>query len=154
VEETSVDNLTVRPRWYSGVSLFMLGVTALLVVLGFSSHPLFLVAAFMAALWVLAKFGTRIVVTPADVSLRQSLVPRRSAPREAIKVMHWFSYYFTFVDDDHRVLLKIASLGWSRGQLLDLSEALGVHLYNHRTKGGFGTDAQNGRIMERAANAK
>jgi hypothetical protein len=30
----------------------------------------------------------------------------------------------------------------------------GVHLYNHRTKHGFGGDAWNGQLMQRAAKAK
>lgn len=51
--------------------------------------------------------------------------------------MHWYGDTFTFVNDGQQVLLKVGSLGWTRGQLLDLSEALGVRLYNHRTKRGL-----------------
>ncbi len=40
--------------------------------------------------------------------------------------MHWYGRSFTFVDDGQRVLLGVPSLGWTRGQLLDLSEALGA----------------------------
>lgn len=149
-----MDNLTMRQRWYSFPNLFGWAIIVLFVVLGLFIHSAFWVVAFLFLVWVWYMFGMRIVVTPADVSLRQFLLPRRSAPREAIKVMHWFGRSFTFVDDDHRILLKIGGLGWNGSQLLDLSEALGVHLYNHRTQHGFGTDAQQGQLMQRATNAR
>jgi hypothetical protein len=149
-----VVDLTMRQRWYSGPSLFGLGVLALLVVVGFFAHGAFWLAVGFAVLWVWYKFGMRIEVTSTDLRFRQWLLPSQSAPKEAIKVMHWYSQNFTFVDDDQRVMLKIGGLGWTRGQLLDLSEALGVRLYSHRTKGGLGTDTSKGQLMQRAAGAE
>jgi hypothetical protein len=149
-----VDTLTIRLHWYSGPSLFGLSVTALCIAAGFFSHGAFGVAAIFAVLFAWMKFGMKIEATPADVGLSTWLLRRKSATREAIKAMHWYGQSFTFVDEDHRVLLKIGGLGWSRGQLLDLSEALGVRLYNHRTKRGLGSDAWKGQLMRRATKAK
>lgn len=149
-----MDNLTMRLRWYSGPSLFGLCVIALFIVVGFFSHGLFAVAVLIAVLFVWMKFGMTIEATSTDVGLSTWLLRRRSAPREAVKAMHWYGESFTFVDDDQRILLKIGGLGWTRGQLLDLSEALGVPLYNHRTKRGLGGDAGKGQLMERATRAE
>jgi len=149
-----VGNLTLRLRWYSGLSLYGLGALAFFVVLGFFAHSAFWGAALVAVLWVWYMFGMKIEVTSMDVGMSRWLLRRGSAPREAIRAMHWFGPSVTFVDADHRVLLKLSSLGWSGSQWLDVSEALGVHLYNHRTKRGFGTDAQQGQLMQRATEAK
>jgi hypothetical protein len=144
----------MRQRWYSLPSLFGLGAITFFVVLGFFTHTAFWLAVGITVVWVWYKLSLRIEVTSTDVVVRQWPFPKSSASREAIKVMHWFGRSVTFVDDDHRVLLKIGALGWAGGQLLDLSEALGVHLYNHRTQHGFGTDASKGQLMQRAINAK
>jgi hypothetical protein len=149
-----VGTVTVRARWYSIPSVLVLCATAFFVVAGFFSHGAFVLAAGFAVLWVWMLAGSKIEVTSTDAALSGWLVRRRSAPREAIKAMHWYGQSFTFVDDDHRVLLKIASLGWSRGQLLDVSEALGVRLYNHRTKHGLGGDAWTGQLMQRVTKAE
>lgn len=139
----------MRLRWYSGPSLFGLGVIAFLVVLGFFTHSAFGLAAFMAVVWAWSKFGMKIELTSTDVGLRQWPLRSSSAPREPIKAMHWYSQSFTFVDDDHRLLLKIGGLGWTGSQLLYLSQRLGVPLYNHRTKHELGTDASKGQLIQR-----
>jgi hypothetical protein len=152
-----VDNLTIRLRWYSGPSLFGLGMMvflAVLVFVGKAGRGLLGVEAILVIGWVISMFATKVEVTPTDVRLSIWLLPRRSAPRDAIRAMHWYGRSFTFVDDDHRVLLKVASLGFTRGQLLDLSEALGVRLYNHRTKRGLGSDVWKGQLMQRANSAR
>lgn len=148
-----MSDLTVRPRWYSGPNLLVLCAFAVCVVSGFFSRGAFGVALIMAVIWFLGKFGTKIEVTPAEVGFKTWLVRRRSAPRDAVQSMHWYERQFTFAAAD-QVLLGIPSFGWTRGQLLDLSEALGVPLYNHRTKRGFGRDAGVGQVMRRPARAK
>jgi hypothetical protein len=52
--------------------------------------------------------------------------------------MHWYGRYITFTDADNQVVLRLASLGWQRSQLLDLSEAPGARLTSHRTKSRLG----------------
>lgn len=149
-----MDDLTLRQRWYAGPSLVGLGAVALLIVVGFFNHGGFILAAIFAILWIWYKFGMKIEVTPTDVGFSQWLLRRPSAAREAIQAMHWYGSSVTFVDDDHRVLLKIGGLGWTGGQWLDVSEALGVHLYDHRTRGGLGRDASKGQLVQRSTEAK
>lgn len=131
--------VTMRLRWYSGPSLAVLCAIACCIVLGFFTHSSgsLGVLAILVAAWIVTKFGTKVEVTPTDVGLSMWLIRRKSAPRDAIYAMHWYGDAFTFVNDGQQVLLKVGSLGWTRGQLLDLSEALGVRLYNHRTKRGL-----------------
>lgn len=92
----------------------------------------------MAVGWVISMFGTTIEMTPADVGVRLSFFGRRSASRDAIRAMHWFSASFTFVDSGKGLLLRVASYDWTGSQVLELSESLEVPLYNHRTKRGWG----------------
>jgi hypothetical protein len=96
-------------------------------------------------------FGTTIEVTPTDVGVRLWFFGRRAAPRKAIYAMHWFSASFTCVDLHNDVLLRVASFGWTGSQVVELSEALGVQLYSHRTKRGFGNDARIGQIAKKPA---
>jgi hypothetical protein len=125
-EEALVSELTMRPRWYSGPCLAPLCLLLACIVAGVFSHGAFFVAAILAVGWVIAQFSTRIEVTPGDVGLKIWLFRRKPAPRDEIKAMHWYEQQFRFVDEDQRALLGIPSFGWTRGQLLDLSEALGV----------------------------
>jgi hypothetical protein len=80
-----------------------------------------------------------VVVTSTDVGLRQWPLPCPSAPREAIKVVHWYSQNFTFLCDGQRVLLKIGGLGWTGGQLLDrdAAEPLRMCARSRSPGGGF-----------------
>lgn len=141
--------VTMRLRWYSYPSLLVLCVTAFFVVLGFFTHGAFGLAVGGALLWVWMVLGMKVEVTPTDVSLNIWLRRRQSAPREEIKAMHWYGDSFRFVDGDQRVVLKVGGLGWAGGQLLELSEALGVGLYSHRTKHGLGSDVPEGLLMQR-----
>jgi hypothetical protein len=118
------------------------------------NHGLFGVAAVFVVAWVISMFGTAIEVTPRDVGVRLWFFGRRAAQRDAIYAMHWFSASFTCVDLHNDVLLRIASFGWTRSQVLDLSRALGVPLYSHRTKGGWGNDARIGQAMRRTIQDK
>lgn len=147
-------DLTMRPRWYSGPCLVTLCPLIVCIVAGLFSHGAFGVAAIFAVGWVIAQFSTSIEVTPGEVSQKVWLFRPKSAPRDAIKAMHWYEQQFRFVDGDERALLGIPGFNWTRGQLLDLSSALGVPLYNHRTKRGFGRDAVAGRLVRRPVKAK
>jgi hypothetical protein len=146
-----VDTLTIRLHWYSGPSVFGLSAIALCVVVGFFSPGVFAVAALLAVFWACGTFGLKIEVTSDEVRMTIWLIRRQAVPRAAIAAMHWYSGKFTLVDADDRVLLKASFPGLTRGQLLDLSEALGVRLYNHRTKRGLGNDSRQGQLMERAS---
>jgi hypothetical protein len=129
----------------------MLAVAGVCVVLGFVSHAdaLFGAAGIMFFFFVYAIAGTTIEVSPAAVTQRVWPLYRLSAPRDQITAIHWYGQSFTFTADDNRVLLKLASLGWKRSQLLDLSEALGARLYNHRTRCGLGRDRTVGHRLRR-----
>jgi hypothetical protein len=61
--------------------------------------------------------------------------------------MHLFGQSVRFEDRDH-VLLKISTYSWIQRQWLDISVALGVPLYDHRTKLGWGQDARRGRLVQ------
>lgn len=141
--------LTMRMRWYAAPSLVPLLGFALCFVLGFFSHGAFGVAAIFVVGWVIGKFSTKIEVTSTDVGLSVWMFRRKFALRDQIAAMHWYGRSFTFVDDSQRVLLSIPSLGWTRGQLLDLSEALGVRLYSHRVGRGLGKDSGRGQLIRR-----
>ena len=147
-----MDRLTIRQLWYSWPSLVGLCGLASFIVLGFVVGPgAFGVAAIVALGWVISKFATKIEVTQRDVGLSTWLLRRKSAPRDAIYSVHRYGQAFTFVDEGGQALLMVRGLGWTRGQLLDVSEKLGVPLYTHRTKNGLGTDAQEGQLMQRAS---
>lgn len=149
-EEQPVGNLTIRLRWYSWPSLIGLGGMALFVGLGFVSPGMFGVAGILAVEWVISKYATKIEVTPTHVRLSIWLFRRESVRRDEIYAMHWYGRSFTFVNDAQRVLLSLRGPGWTRGPLLDLSESLGVRLYNHRTRRGLGQDAWDGQLVQRA----
>lgn len=150
--------LKFRPRWYSVPNLVLLLPSVSFIVLAFvikSQGRLWLVGlgVVLTALFVVIPYGETVEVTPADVrtagwasgwSFRRTVVPR-----ERIHAMHWDSKYVTFRDSDRGLLLRIASYGWTGSQLLGIAEALGVPLYNHRTKRGFGKDVRVGKLVTR-----
>lgn len=144
-----MDTVTIRPRWYCWPSLGGLAAIACCVVLGFFNHGLFGVAPILIAGWLWAVAGTKIEVTPTVVVQKSWLLLRLEAPRDAITAIHWYGQYFTLTGADNQLLQKLPSLGWRRGQLLDLSEALGARLYSHRTKWGLGRDRTVGHRLRR-----
>jgi hypothetical protein len=150
-EEKSVDTLTIRPRWYCWPCLFGLAMIALCIVLGFFNHGFFGVAPILIFLFVYAVAGTKIAVTPTELIVRVWPLYRSSRRRDEITAMHWYGQYFAFTAEDHRVLLKISSLGWKGSQLVELSEAPGVPLFSYRTKWGLGRDATIGRRLRPAS---
>jgi hypothetical protein len=159
-----VDTVTMRLRWYSWPILPLVCGIAVCIGMGFVSHGAFGVAAILAVVWVIIRFGAKIEVTPTHVNVRVWMgypraartlrTLRESARRDAIYAMHWYGGSLTFVNDGQWVLLGFPSAGWTRGQLLDLSEILGVCLYNHRTKHGWGKDAWDGQLMQRGDRAR
>lgn len=146
--------LKFRLRWYSVPSL-----TLLLPSAGcFAALPLTagsylvgwaILGIVLFAFWVLTMYGSTVEVTAVDVRASGRSFRRTVVPREVIHAMHWNSTYITFVDSGHGVLLRIASYGWTGSQLLGIAEALGVPLYNHRTKLGFGKDVRVGKLLTR-----
>ena len=146
--------LTMRLRWYAWPSLLGLAAIAGVLVWGIFNRGVLGVGALLAVGWFYSKFAMKIEVTPADVGLTTWPVRRRqSASRDSIRAMRWYSRTLNFVDGDNRVLLKVGSLGWTGGQWLELSEALGVRLYNHRTKGGLGQDTLQGQVVQRTSDS-
>jgi hypothetical protein len=147
-----MSNVTIRPKWYSIASWPPLCGIAVCCVLAYvaKSHGLFGVAAVLVSAWVISMFGTTIELTATDVGIRLCFFGRRAAQRDAISAMHWFSGSLTWVDRHNSLLLRISSIGWTRSQVVELAEAIGVPLYNHRTKRGWGNDARIGQVIQRA----
>lgn len=153
----------MRPRWYSWPGLTLVCPIAACIGMGFVSYGFFGGAAIFAVLWFSVWFGGKIEVTPTDVKVRIWMgyprysrmglrTVRESARRDAIHAMHWYGGAgpsLTFEDEGHWVLMGFLIEGWTRGQLLDLSEMLGVPLYDHRTKHGWGKDARDGQLVQR-----
>jgi hypothetical protein len=129
--------------------LYVLAMIVLGAVLGIFHHGVFSGVSILIVVWVLALVGTKIEVTPTDVAQKVWPLYRLSARRDEITAMHWYGRYITFTDADNQVVLKLASLGWQRSQLLDLSEVLGARLYSHRTKSGLGRDRTVGHRLRR-----
>jgi hypothetical protein len=104
----------------------------------------------LLVLWVLTMYTGTVEVTPVDVRASGKSFRPTVVPRERVSTMHWTSNVITFRDADHGLLLRIASYGWTGSQVLAIAEALGVPLYNHRTKRGFGKDVKVGKLMTRS----
>jgi hypothetical protein len=145
-----MSNLSVRLPWYSFSSLFSwCGIVVLAAISPFAGWGLMWVAGFLIVLWLIAQFGAAIELTGSAVVFRVWPFGRKTAQRDQIRAMHMFAYFVSFEDPQKTKLLKIATFGWTRWQWLDVSEALGVPLYDHRTKMGFGHDVRQGRLMQR-----
>ena len=147
--------MKVRLRWYSAPSLTGLIAGTCSVVLPFAlgaRGPVWgvgLGAAFFA-LWAIIMYASTFLVTAVDVrACGRSLWKRTVVPREKIHAMHWNSNYISLVDSDNGELLRTASYGWTGSQLLKLSEALGVSLYDHRTMHRFGNNLKVGKLVTR-----
>jgi hypothetical protein len=104
---------------------------------------------FLVVLWIISMRASKIEVTPMQVLVTSWFTARRQASRQDIRTMHWFSTATVFEGEGHSKLLRIPGGGWTRGQLLDISEALGVPLYDHRKRSGM-SDVTKGRLVQRA----
>ncbi len=143
-----------RLRWYSVPSLsLLLGIFGCCAAVPYTARSgLVWWAALGAALfvlWVLTMYTGTVEVTPVDVRIIGKSFRPTVVPRERISTMHWTSDHITLRDSDQGVLLPIAGYGWTGRQLLEIAEALGVPLYNHRTKRGFGKDVRAGKLVTR-----
>jgi hypothetical protein len=98
---------------------------------------LFIVAFVFVSYVSLAR--VRITVTADQVAVADvfGAAAHNRAPRSAIASIHVYSFYVVLSGRDGRKVLS-SNPYWTRDQLLDLSEALGVPLVNHRTFGGWG----------------
>jgi hypothetical protein len=144
-----MSTLRVRPPWYSLPSLFVLCIVVLVVAVApVTNWGLLWTAGIVAVLLVIGLSTAVIDVTDADVRFRGPFA-RRSVPRDQVGSMHLFGTYVSFANPQNLEVLKLGTLGWTRRQWLDISEVLGVPLYNHRTQMGLGRDAQQGRLMQR-----
>jgi len=149
-----VGAIKFRLRWYSVPSLsLLLGIVGCCAAMLFTARSGVLwwaalgIALFV--LWVLTMYSGTIEVTQVDIRASGKTFRPTVVPRERISAMHWTSRVITLRDSDHNLLLRIASYGWAGSQVLAIAEALGVPLYNHRTKRGFGKDVKIGKLMTR-----
>jgi len=143
-----------RLKWYSVPSLSLLLASVGGLVLPFvvqSQGRVWGVALGIGffVLWVLTMYTGTVEVTPVDVRASGKSFRPTVVPRERVSTMHWTSNVITFRDSDHDLLLRIASYGWTGSQVLAIAEQLGVPLYNHRTKRGFGKDVKIGKLVTR-----
>ena len=143
-----------RLRWYSVPSLsLLLGTVGCCAAMPFTARSglVWWVALGFALLviWALTMHTGTVEVTPTAVRSPGKSFRPTVVPRERISAMHWTSKVITLRDSDHDLLLRIGSYGWAGSQVLAMAEELGVPLYNHRTKLGFGKDARIGKLMTR-----
>lgn len=142
--------LTLRAAWNSWASLVTLGCIGFGVALSFFVPGAVFAVAIAVAAWVYGKFGTKMWVTSTEIGQSGWLGSgRKSTPRDEVQSMHLYSGRFTFEDEFDRQLLRFGTMGWTRNQLFDVSEALGVDIYDHRTQRGFGKDTSEGRLVQR-----
>jgi hypothetical protein len=145
-----VRELSVHPPWYSRSSLFALCVIVGGIALAsVTTWALLWSVGFIAVVLAAWIFGTSVDVTETAVGYRSLPRIKKSASRDQLTAMHLISMYVTF-EGDHRELLKIPTMGWTPRQWLEISAALGVPLYDHRTRMGLGDDAKHGLLMQRS----
>ena len=146
--------LKFRPRWYSVPSLTLLlpsvgCFAALPFTAGSNLVWLAILGIAFFAFWVLTTYLSTVEVTSVYVRASGRSFRRTVVPRERIHAMHWTSNVVTLRDSDNGLLLQTTSFGWTGSQLLGIAEALGVRLYDHRTKRGFGKDVRVGKLVTR-----
>jgi hypothetical protein len=145
-----MSTVKIHPPWYSLPSLFVILVIAGAIAMGpFAGWASLWFAAVFAVLLAIGILGAVVEVTPEALLFRIWPLKGTSVPRDQIRTMHLFGQSVRFEDRDH-VLLKISTYSWIQRQWLDISVALGVPLYDHRTKLGWGQDARRGRLVQQS----
>jgi hypothetical protein len=107
-------------------------------------------AVVSASLGAALMYVPRVTIT-ADRVIKRDL-RNRSAPRSAVAAIHVGRSYVKFVDQRGRTVLYALS-GWTKEQLLDMSDGLGVPVYDYRTWYGF-CQAGQGRLLIRGQPAR
>jgi len=91
--------------------------------------------------------GSKIQVTSLEVRYTAYFFVKMACPREPVRMIHWFSAAVAFEGAGHAKLMR-AGAGWTKDRLLDISEALGVPLFNQRTRMGL-SDERKGQLVQR-----
>ncbi len=102
-------------------------------ILGFVFSIVVIVSGFLGSL-----LKVRITVTPDEIVVADTFGAGRHdrAPRSSVASIHIFSYWVVLTGLDGRSVLRSRPY-WTVGQLLDLSDDLGVPLISHYRLGGF-----------------
>jgi hypothetical protein len=144
-----VNSFTVRPRWLRPQNvvalIFLVGMVAASV--GYSVVEPLLLGVVVAVAAVAAQVVTRIEVTPDSVIYR-GFPGKGSCRRADVTSVHFFSSAVTFVGANHQRLMRLPAGAFSKAQYLDIAEALGVPMYNHRSRTGM-SDIKKGQLVQR-----
>jgi hypothetical protein len=144
-----VGSLTIRPRWLRPQNVVVLIFAVGMVVVGayYSDLIPLLLGVLVAAVAIAGQMLTKLEVTPDAVAFR-SFPGKGSCRRADVRSVHLFSSAVTFVGADHQRLMRLNAGAFSKAQYLDVAEALGVPLYNHRSKSGL-SDIKKGELVQR-----
>jgi hypothetical protein len=144
-----VGSLTIRPRWLRPQNVIALIFAVLMVVVGayYSTLIPLLLGVLVAALAIAGQMIARLEVT-TDAVIFRTFPGKGSCRRADVRSVHFFSSAVTFVGADHQRLMRLNAGAFSKAQYLDLAEALGVPMYNHRSKSGL-FDIKKGELVQR-----
>jgi hypothetical protein len=145
-----VASLTIRPRWLRPQNVIVLIFAVGFVVVGayYSAVIPLLIGVLGAAAGIAGQMLTKIEVTP-DAVIFRSFPGKGSCRRADVRSVHFFSSAVTFVGADHQRLMRLNAGAFSKAQYLDVAEALGVPMYNHRSKSGL-SDIKKGELVQRS----
>ncbi|HUC24656.1 MAG TPA: hypothetical protein VMA73_18255 [Streptosporangiaceae bacterium] len=128
-------------------ALFWACVVMAGLTLGFGARSFggLLAAALILAIGIVTTTTLRLEVTQDAVIARW--LPTRSVSSAAITAIHVWPYYVRFLDKDGNAVMRTQP-GWGKKQLVEIGEALGVPVYDHRTLLGL-SQKEAGTLMRR-----
>jgi len=153
--DTTGASLVLRPEPRrqqpdSTLVVIAVGVVALLAAVQPASH----LPAWMAVILLLTIVSgytlgkVRIVVTGESVLVVDVPFVKGAVPRPVVRSLHAGGQHFRLHDGAGKTVLR-TRMYWTINQMLELAEELGVPLFDHRTRRGWGKDARIGTRVVR-----